>query len=168
MQTYSSSFDLQNINIYAQIGMVLVFVVIGLLLFKLLLDMTEKKKPYISEPPLQGPKKLTASQLEMKELMEFIQAGSETNEEDILEGANMQDKPGDDTLKHIKESHASLSNAERAVCDLYGQGHNANEVAGLLHLSINTIKTHTKRIYRKMQVSSLKELQEMLGKLPNN
>ena len=168
MQTYSSPFDLQNINIYAQIGMILVFVVLGLLLFKLLLDMTEKKKPYISEPLSQDSKKLTASQLEMKELMEFILADSETNEVDILDDVEKQTKTEDDVLQHINESLSSLSNAERAVCDLYAKGHNANEVASLLHLSINTIKTHNKRIYKKMQVTSLKELQEMLSKLSKN
>jgi len=52
----------------------------------------------------------------------------------------------------------TLSRAERAVLNLYAQGYNAKEIAGTLHLSINTIKTHTKRIYTKLEVSSRKEL----------
>lgn len=51
-----------------------------------------------------------------------------------------------------------LSPAERAVFNLYLQGHTANEIAKILCLSINTIKTHNKRIYMKLNVSSRNEL----------
>ena len=52
----------------------------------------------------------------------------------------------------------TLSAAERAVFDLYVQGHTAREIAEILCLSINTIKTHNRRIYMKLNVSSRKEL----------
>lgn len=52
----------------------------------------------------------------------------------------------------------TLSTAEKAVYDLYMKGLTANEIADSLHLSINTIKTHTKRIYGKLNVSSRREL----------
>lgn len=52
----------------------------------------------------------------------------------------------------------TLSTAERAVFDLYMQGLTAREIADTLFLSMNTIKTHNKRIYMKLNVSSLKEL----------
>ena len=52
----------------------------------------------------------------------------------------------------------TLSPAERAVFDLYLKGYNAPEIAELLCLSINTIKTHNKRIYAKLNVTSRKEL----------
>lgn len=48
--------------------------------------------------------------------------------------------------------------AERAVFDLYMEGHTAKEIADILCLSINTIKTHNRRIYMKLNVSSRKEL----------
>lgn len=51
-----------------------------------------------------------------------------------------------------------LSAAEKAVFDLYVQGHTAREIAEILCLSINTIKTHNRRIYMKLNVSSRKEL----------
>ncbi len=57
-------------------------------------------------------------------------------------------------VKNIK----SLSAAEKAVFDLYVQGHTAKEIAEILCLSINTIKTHNRRIYMKLNVSSRKEL----------
>lgn len=52
----------------------------------------------------------------------------------------------------------TLSPAERNVFNLYAQQYNAKEIAGILCLSINTIKTHTKRIYAKLMVSSREEL----------
>ncbi len=56
------------------------------------------------------------------------------------------------------QSIAHLSPAERAVFNLYMEGYNAKEIAQILCLSINTIKTHNKRIYMKLNVSSRNEL----------
>ncbi len=56
--------------------------------------------------------------------------------------------------KNIK----SLSTAEKTVFDLYVKGHTAKEIAEILCLSINTIKTHNRRIYMKLNVTSRKEL----------
>ncbi|MDR1411208.1 MAG: LuxR C-terminal-related transcriptional regulator [Spirochaetaceae bacterium] len=53
---------------------------------------------------------------------------------------------------------ATLSKAERSVFNLYAQGHSAKEIAYTLYLSMNTIKTHNKRIYAKLGVSSRKEM----------
>lgn len=61
-------------------------------------------------------------------------------------------------LREFAQNIASLSAAERAVFDLYYEGYTAEEIAGKLYLSINTIKTHSKRIYTKLNVSSRKEL----------
>jgi DNA-binding NarL/FixJ family response regulator len=61
-------------------------------------------------------------------------------------------------LSEFAESIALLSTAERAVFDLYCEGYTADEIAKKLYLSINTIKTHSKRIYMKLNVSSRKEL----------
>ena len=52
----------------------------------------------------------------------------------------------------------TLSAAERAVFDLYIQEKHAQEIADILCLSINTIKTHNRRIYTKLNVTSRKEL----------
>jgi DNA-binding CsgD family transcriptional regulator len=57
-------------------------------------------------------------------------------------------------VKNIK----TLSPAERAVFNLYMEGYTAPEIARILCLSINTIKTHNKRIYSKLNVTSRKEL----------
>ncbi|MDR1353833.1 MAG: helix-turn-helix transcriptional regulator [Treponema sp.] len=58
---------------------------------------------------------------------------------------------------------ATLSKAERSVFNLYAQGHSAKEIAYTLYLSMNTIKTHNKRIYAKLGVSSRKEMMVYVG-----
>lgn len=56
------------------------------------------------------------------------------------------------------EGLATLTRAERQVFDLYAAGHTAEELPGLLHILVNTLKTHNRNIYSKLNVSSYKEL----------
>jgi DNA-binding CsgD family transcriptional regulator len=67
-------------------------------------------------------------------------------------------------LENIK----TLSPAERAVFDLYVEGHSPREAADILCLSINTIKTHNKRIYQKLKVSSRDELNLLISLSEND
>ena len=89
--------------------------------------------------------------------------------DDLMEHLTQQDmddkkKPVDSAahntamFESFVENITTLSTAERAVFDLYLQGNTAREIADILYLSINTIKTHNKRIYMKLNVSSRKEL----------
>ena len=66
----------------------------------------------------------------------------------------------DDTSRYeaFVESIASLSPAERTVFNLYTEGYDAKRITEVLCLSINTIKTHNRRIFQKLNVSSRKEL----------
>lgn len=50
-----------------------------------------------------------------------------------------------------------LSDRERAVLDLLGTRKTAGEIAESLHVSVNTLKTHTRSIYRKLGVNSREE-----------
>ncbi len=59
----------------------------------------------------------------------------------------------------------TLSRAEKSVFNLYVQGYDAKEITQILCLSINTIKTHNKRIYWKLGVNSRKELMGYLRKM---
>ncbi|MFA5524071.1 MAG: LuxR C-terminal-related transcriptional regulator [Tissierellales bacterium] len=61
-------------------------------------------------------------------------------------------------LNEFIENTKKLSPAERSVFNLYVQGHTAKEIAAILYISINTVKTHNKRIYSKLNVSSRNEL----------
>jgi len=57
-------------------------------------------------------------------------------------------------LKNIE----TLSRAERAVFNLYVKGLSAPEIAEELHVTIHTVKSHNRRIYAKLNISSRKEL----------
>ncbi|ATW25156.1 helix-turn-helix domain-containing protein [Candidatus Formimonas warabiya] len=61
-------------------------------------------------------------------------------------------------LTEFTQQLETLSRAEREVFDLYIKGHTAKEISKILFISINTVKSHNKKIYAKMNVSSRAEL----------
>lgn len=70
---------------------------------------------------------------------------------------------------NFKKNIENLSNAERNVFNLYLEGYSAQEIADKLFISINTVKSHNRRIYTKLEISSRKELliyAKMLKKEP--
>jgi DNA-binding CsgD family transcriptional regulator len=69
-----------------------------------------------------------------------------------------QDKYQLSVLEQFVERTKTLSPAERSVFNLCVQGLSAKEIADQMFLSINTIKTHNKRIYSKLNVTSREEL----------
>ncbi len=95
--------------------------------------------------------------LEINDLMEFL---ARQDEEVKKKPITITDKDADllpmveEFMKNIK----TLSPAEKNVFDLYIKGYKAQEIADELYLSINTIKTHNRRIFTKLNVSSRKEL----------
>ncbi|WP_299136908.1 response regulator transcription factor [uncultured Tenacibaculum sp.] len=62
-------------------------------------------------------------------------------------------------LPHEKE----LSERENEVLTLLSKGKSYASIADELFLSINTIKTHTRNIYEKLQVNSKKEIMDKYG-----
>jgi DNA-binding CsgD family transcriptional regulator/plasmid maintenance system antidote protein VapI len=56
-----------------------------------------------------------------------------------------------------------LSAAQRRVYDLYAQGCNVRQISEALGISANTIKTHSRHIYKKLGVKSRSELLEWKG-----
>lgn len=102
--------------------------------------------------------------LEIDDLMEFL-AEKDRHKEIVIPNSNIStSKRFGDFLKDIN----TLSKAERAVFDLYAAGHTAKEIEKILFLSANTIKTHNKRIYMKLGVSSYKELMVYLQIMREN
>lgn len=80
------------------------------------------------------------------------------------------ERPGPDTdaeamFLEFSRKFETLSRAEKSVFNLYVQGYDAKEITQILCLSINTIKTHNKRIYWKLGVNSRKELMGYLRKM---
>jgi DNA-binding NarL/FixJ family response regulator len=57
----------------------------------------------------------------------------------------------------LPEHHDDLTDREREVLTFIGKGLSQPEVAKLLKISINTVKDHTKNVYRKLNVSSRAE-----------
>ncbi len=93
---------------------------------------------------------------EIDDLLEFLSAQDELPAAGEAQELSAQEHSAL-YLKFVKNIK-SLSAAEKLVFDLYVQGHTAKEIAELLCLSINTIKTHNRRIYMKLNVTSRKEL----------
>jgi DNA-binding CsgD family transcriptional regulator len=91
---------------------------------------------------------------EIDDLLEFLAKQDEETERPSIDSS----AHGTGMFEKFVENISTLSVAEKAVFDLYMEGHTAKEIADILCLSINTIKTHNKRIYIKLNVSSRKEL----------
>jgi two-component system, NarL family, response regulator DevR len=45
-----------------------------------------------------------------------------------------------------------LSNSQREILRLISQGYSNREIASRIHLSENTVKSHTQEIFRKLEV----------------
>ena len=50
-----------------------------------------------------------------------------------------------------------LTPSERKVLDFLPSGYTADQIAGMLSVSVNTVKTHSRSIYRKLQVSTRRD-----------
>lgn len=98
----------------------------------------------------------TAPRTKVPEIDHLIEFLANRNEE-LYEGAK-QKNLSFSLLDEFVRNTETLSPSERSVFDLYAQGHTAKEIAETLHLSINTIKTHSKHIYSKLNIASREEL----------
>lgn len=100
---------------------------------------------------------------EIDDLMEFLSSNREENKTKKESHAKPEER---NILKRLptplfdefEKNTKTLSPAERSVFNLYVEGYTAKEITGILNLSINTIKTHNKRIYMKLNVTSREEL----------
>lgn len=90
---------------------------------------------------------------EIDDLIDFLKS----HNEDLYKKAKKENLSFS-ILDEFLENTKKLSPAESSVFELYVDGHNAKEIADRLYLSINTIKTHSKHIYTKLNVSSREEL----------
>ncbi|HHX51084.1 MAG TPA: LuxR family transcriptional regulator, partial [Clostridia bacterium] len=91
---------------------------------------------------------------EIDDLIQYLAIQDEKTEKHAVDSSAHDTAMFETFVDNIKK----LSMAERAVFDLYLEGHTAKEIAQILCLSINTIKTHNRRIYMKLNVTSRKEL----------
>ena len=101
---------------------------------------------------------------EIDDLLEFLQSQDERS----APPPQQESAPllRSSLYQEFTKNIGTLSAAERSVFDLYMKGYTAREIADVLCLSINTIKTHNRRIYSKLNVTSRKELMiyiQMMG-----
>jgi|GEM_PF-3362514 len=61
-------------------------------------------------------------------------------------------------LSKYKTSIEQLSAREKEICRLLSKGHSSTEIGGLLFISTDTVRTHRKNIFRKLECNSVKEL----------
>lgn len=101
---------------------------------------------------------------EIDDLFEFL-AAQDQHPEPAKQKAVVSKAHTTALFEAFVENISNLSPAERAVFNLYREGHTAKQIADILCLSINTIKTHNKRIYMKLNVASRKELMVYLNML---
>ncbi|HZK25465.1 MAG TPA: LuxR C-terminal-related transcriptional regulator [Oscillospiraceae bacterium] len=94
--------------------------------------------------------------VEIDDLVEFLSSHQEVTQPLLTQGENINLPTS--AYEMFAKNTELLSPAERAVFNLYVEGHTAKEITGILNLSINTIKTHNKRIYMKLNVASRDEL----------
>lgn len=92
---------------------------------------------------------------EIDDLITFL---STAQEQQKSAKAKKQEPLPESVFDEFVKNTKLLSPAERAVFNLYVEGYTAKEITKILCLSINTIKTHNKRIYMKLNVASREEL----------
>lgn len=95
---------------------------------------------------------------EIDDLMDFLSSHKEATKPIINNTETIPTKLPSTVYEEFVKNTDLLSPAERAVFNLYVEGYTAKQITQILNLSINTIKTHNKRIYLKLNVASREEL----------
>jgi len=132
-------------------------------------DRYEKPFRVLLETLRSGDMNAKSSIPEINDLLEFMRSqlketGTAGNgiREGVDEFEKIMGRTSEESMEQLLDSFLEntkkLSRAEADVFYLYIEGHNAQEIALMLNLSLNTIKTHNKRIFAKLNVSSRKEL----------
>ena len=80
-------------------------------------------------------------------------------------------KPYDKFLKFVKKEKsrlAELSERELEVANLAAQGFTNNEIAKILFVSVNTVKTILKAVFKKLCIKSRQEIKDIIKSQNNN
>ena len=140
----------KNVLLAIVIVLLLVSLVVSVLISKRYLKPVTEALDSIKTKSYSGDDKKN-TYMEINDLMDFLKQQEKVVEPQCkAETVSMFDE--------FKENLKTLSRAERMVFDKYLEGLKAQDIAEELHLSINTIKTHNRRIFAKLNVSTRKEL----------
>lgn len=63
----------------------------------------------------------------------------------------------------VLEKLSLLTNREKEIALLLIEGHTRSKICETLNISINTLKTHIRNIYRKLDISSKEELKDLIS-----
>jgi DNA-binding CsgD family transcriptional regulator len=110
----------------------------------------------------------TLDDMRKTELAEAVQAASLVRAEQAAPASQITSpvrSAGSDVVP-LSERLLTLTGAERNVYDLFAQGCAVRQAAERLDLSVNTIKTHVKKIYKKLGVSSRKDFMDAANGVP--
>ena len=80
-------------------------------------------------------------------------------------------KPYDKFLKFVKKEKSKvveLSERELEVANLAAQGFTNNEIAKTLFVSVNTVKTILKAVFKKLCIKSRQEIKDIIKSQNNN
>ncbi|MDL2263770.1 LuxR C-terminal-related transcriptional regulator [Synergistaceae bacterium OttesenSCG-928-I11] len=149
------------------IGVILLCIGVALSLY--LSDRCEKPFKELLKALQSGDMSAKSHIHEIDDLLEFMRSqlddprtpGNSVQEAALSNEINGERGSGDSTedlLESFIANTRKLSRAEADVFNLYLEGYTAQEITGILSLSINTIKTHNRRIFAKLNVASRKEL----------
>jgi DNA-binding NarL/FixJ family response regulator len=78
-----------------------------------------------------------------------------------LASRGMQVLPPAGLEAHSGVGPEMLTPREADVLELLQNGRSNGEIANTLHVSVETVRTHTRRVYRKLGVRSRRELQAL-------
>ena len=70
----------------------------------------------------------------------------------------VQNNADNSSLQQFRQNLKKMTKAEEAIVNLYFEGYSVNDIPKMLFVSANTVKFHNKNIFRKLNVTSLKEL----------
>ena len=79
------------------------------------------------------------------------------------EGENIPESE-DEGYRHFLENIPFLTPSEKNIYEMYVSGKSTKEITEALSISENTIKTHNKNIYKKLGVTSRKQMIEYAGR----
>lgn len=93
------------------------------------------------------------------------------NFKEAIEEIRILQKPYEEFLKFVKKEKSrfvELSERELEVANLAAQGFTNNEIAKTLFVSVNTVKTILKAVFKKLCIKSRQEIKDVLKRQNNN
>ena len=144
------------------------YIITGMFLLGLQLLMEEQEKQLLSletaapeDPPALPEDGTVSDEAALSESEPSETAESELSEEEIAE----EDDPVNTQIEQYLAGLEDLTQTERTIYNFYISGKSTKEILLLLGIKENTLKFHNKNIYRKLGVSSRKQLTEVYRQL---